>query len=138
MAFRAKRVRIQIPCGNSGSILNPGDPLDIAAGCDAGCSDSPQSAVCPPPPPIRPQGAPPCGVPSNFFGLNPWDEVVNPTEQAFLSPEDLPLFKEELELKMKLLKLADDATTLAKKRVQSKLADVERVEKELKKKGKNN
>ncbi|WP_454739460.1 hypothetical protein [Cupriavidus necator] len=137
MAFKAKLVRIQIPCGNSGSILNPGDLPDIAAGCDAGCSDSPQSAVCPPPPPLRPRGAPPCGVPSNFFGLNPWDEIINPAEQTLLSPEDLPLLKEELELKLKVLKLADDATTLAKKRVQSKLADIARVEKDLKKKGSN-
>jgi hypothetical protein len=124
MTFKAKRVRIQIPCGSSGSILNPDDLPNIGAGCDAGCSDSPQSAVCPPPAP--------CGASSNFFGLNPWDEVISPVVQTLLSPEDLPLFKEELELKMKVLKLADDASTLAKKRVQSKLADIARVEKKLK------
>jgi len=135
MAFKAKRVRIQIPCGSSGSILNPGDLPNIAAGCDAGCSDSPQSAVCPPPPPV-PRDAP-CGVPSNFFGLNPWDEIVDPGEQFLLSPEDLPLFKQELELKMKVLEVADDATALAKKRVQTKLADIARVEKKLEK-GSNN
>ncbi|WP_308142784.1 hypothetical protein [Burkholderia pseudomallei] len=138
MAFRAKRVRIQIPCGSSGSILNLGDQPGpgIGEGCDGGCSDSPQSAFCPDPPKPPPPD-PPCGVPSNLFGLNPWDEVINPAEQTLLSPEDLPLFKEELELKMKMLKVADDATTLAKKRVQSKLADIARVEKELKKSSKN-
>jgi hypothetical protein len=133
MAFRAKRVRIQIPCGSSGSILNLGElPKLGLADCDAGCSDSPQTAFCPPPPPI-PQAAPdpPCGVPSQFFGLNPWDEIINPAEQFFLSPEDLPLFKQELELKMKVLNLADDATALAKKRVQTKLSDIASVEKKL-------
>jgi hypothetical protein len=136
MAFKAKRVRIQIPCGSSGSILNLGDLPNIAAGCDAGCSDSPQTAVCPPPG-QHPQTPPPCGVPSNFFGLNPWDEVINPAAQFRLSPEDLPLFKQELELKMKVLELADDATALAKKRVQTKLADIASVEKKLEK-GSNN
>jgi hypothetical protein len=129
MAFRAKRVRIQIPCGSSGSILE--------AGCDAGCSDSPQSAVCPPPAMLPPPPDPPCGVPSHFFGLNPWDEIINPAEQFLLSSEDLPLFKQELELKMKVLELADDATALAKKRVQTKLADIASVEKKLEK-GSNN
>jgi len=76
---------------------------------------------------------PACGVPSQFFGINPWDEIVNPAEQFVLSPEDLPLFKQELELKMKVLALADDATALAKKRVQTKLADIARVEKKLEK-----
>ena len=131
MPFRAKRVRIQIPCGGSGSILDLGDNPLIGAGCDAGCSDSPQSAVCPPPA-ARPQDVG-CGVPSNFFGLNPWDEVINPAEQFLLSPEDLPLFKQELELKMKMLEVADDATRLAKKRIGTKLADVARVEKKLEK-----
>jgi hypothetical protein len=127
MTFRAKRVRIQIPCGGSGSVLDPADNPLIGAGCDAGCSDSPQTAVCPPPGP-RDAG---CGVPSDFFGLNPWDEVINPGEQFLLSPEDLPLFKQELELKMKMLEIADDATALARKRIGTKLADVARVEKKL-------
>jgi hypothetical protein len=133
MAFRAKRVRIQIPCGSSGSILNLGEPPKLEADCDAGCSDSPQTAFCPPPPPIRQVLDPPCGAPSQFFGLNPWDEIINPAEQFLLSPEDLPLFRQELELKMKVLELADDATALAKKRVQTKLADIASVEKKLEK-----
>jgi hypothetical protein len=133
MGFRAKRIRIQIPCGSSGSILNPGEIPDLgAAGCDAGCSDSPQSAVCPSPPPPKPPD-PPCGVPSRFFGLDPWDELVDPLEHFLLSPEDLPLFKQELELKMKLLKLADDASALAKQRVQIKLTDIASVEEKLEK-----
>jgi len=121
MAFRAKRVRIQIPCGGSGSVV------DLAAGCDAGCSDSPQSAVCPPP--AFKDAA--CGSPSNFFGINPWDEVTNPAEQFLLSPEDLPLFKQQLELKMKMLEIANDASALAKTRIETKLADVARAEKQL-------
>jgi len=133
MTFRAKRVRIQIPCGGSGSIVNPDDTA-IFAGCDAGCSDSPQSAVCPPiPPPPAPQ--PPCGVPSNLFGINPWDEVVLPAEPALFSPEDLPLLREQLELRMKMLALADDATALARNRVRSKLADIAQAEEELKNDG---
>jgi hypothetical protein len=131
MAFRAKRVRIQIPCGKSGTILNLGDLPDIGAACDAGCSDSPQSAVCPPPDPPPPPPDPPCGVPSHFFGLNPWQELINPAEQFLLSPEDLPLLKQQLELKMKVLQLAEDANALAKKQVQTKLTDVARVEKKL-------
>ena len=127
MAFRSKRVRIQIPCGSSGSVLNPGDPGELAA-CDGGCSDSPQSAVCPPPPPIPHLQ---CGAVSNFFGVNPWDEIANPAEHFVLSPEDLPLFKQELELKLKMLELADDATALAKKRIGTKLADIAGVEKKL-------
>jgi hypothetical protein len=110
--------------------VDPGDNPLINAGCDAGCSDSPQSAVCPPPV-VRPTEG--CGVPSNFFGLNPWDEVINPAEQFLLSPEDLPLFKQELELKLKMLEIADDATALAKKRIGTKLADLSRVEKKLEK-----
>lgn len=73
------------------------------------------------------------GCPSRFFGLNPWDEIVNPAEQFHLSPEDLPLFKQELELKIKVLELVNDATALAKKRVQTKLADIASVEKKLEK-----
>jgi hypothetical protein len=113
MPFRASRVRIQIPCGRSGSIVDPGATPNRAFACDGGCSDSPQSAVCP------------------FFGVNPWDEVVNPHEQFLLLPEDLPLFKRALELKMKALGLADEASALAKKRIGAKLADVARVEKKL-------
>ena len=128
MAFRSKRVRIQIPCGSSGSVLKP-DELGDFAGCDAGCSDSPQSAFCPPPPPIP--HVQDCGALSNFFGVNPWDEIANPTEHFVLSPDDLPLFKQELELKMKVLELADDASALAKKRIQTKLADIAGVEKKL-------
>jgi hypothetical protein len=128
MAFNAKRVRIQIPCGRSGSVVDLGDNPQLGAGCDAGCSDSPQSAVCPPP--AFKDAA--CGVPSNFFGLNPWDEIVNPAEQFVLSPEDLPLFKQELELKIKMLEIADDATALARKRIGTKLEDVARAEKQLK------
>jgi hypothetical protein len=137
MAFKALRVRIQIPCGSSGSILNLGDLPNIGAGCDAGCTDSPQTAVCPPPappPPPPPRCSP---LSTNFFGLNPWDEIVNPAEQFLLSPEDLPAFKQELEFKMKVLELADDATALAKERIQIKLADIASVEKKLEKDSNN-
>jgi hypothetical protein len=127
MAFKAKRLRIQIPCGAGGSIVDLGNLPDIGAACDGGCSDSPQSAVCPPPGPLRPA----CGVPSNFFGLNPWDEIINPVDQVTLSVDDLPLFRQELQLKMKVLDIADGASSLARQRIEKKLADVASVEKKL-------
>src|SRR5262245_56792151 len=112
MPFKARPVRIQIPCGASGSIIDAGDILNVGVECDAGCSASPQSAVCPPPTPPPPTPPPPCGVPSYLFVLNPWDEIVNPAEQFVLSPDDLPLFKQELELKMKVIELAEGASAL--------------------------
>jgi hypothetical protein len=122
MSFRAKKIRIQIPCGGSGSILDPA----------GGCGDSPQSALCPDPPPPPPPPEPPCGVPSHFFGLNPWDEVVNPAPFV-LSSEDLPALKRELELKLKMLAVADEASSLSRQRIETKLADIGAVEKALKK-----
>jgi hypothetical protein len=67
-------------------------------------------------------------VPSGNFGFTPWWDRG---EQFFLSPEDLPLFKKELELKMKVLQLADDTTALARERVQTTLTDIARIEKKL-------
>lgn len=122
MEFKAKRLRIQIPCGGSGSLI------DIAGGC----GDSPGSAFCPTPPP-KPPPNPPCGVPSPIFDIgNPLDPIVNPVLERFvLEPEQLPLLKRELELRLKLLETAEFAVETRRQQIRSHLADVDRVEEQL-------
>ena len=123
MPFRATRLRIQIPCGGA-SIF------EIGAG---GCGDSPQSAVCPGPPPPPPPPPPPCGVPSHFFPEHPFDAVVFPevNQRFVLEPEHLPMLKRQLELKLKMVEVAEHASATARQQVEAHLKDVETVEKAL-------
>jgi hypothetical protein len=111
MKFEASKLRVQIPCGGSGSIIEAG----------GGCGDSPQSAFCPTPKPPPPP-PPPCGVPSPI-GEGPisWDPLVNPAERFVLEIQQLPLLKRELERRLELIK--------------AHLADVERAEQKLKELG---
>lgn len=132
MTFRASKLRVQIPCGGSGSLL----------GVDGGCGDSPQSALCPDPKPPPPPPPPPCGVPSHFFGAEPWRDWWDTTmvfprveDRFVLDAEDLPMLRQQLELKLKLLDLAEQASSVARRRAEAHLADIGIVEQKLQKDG---
>jgi hypothetical protein len=146
MAFRANRLRVQLPCEPSGSVINVADELAFAGCGDAGCTDSPHSAFCPPPPPPPPPPDPPCGIPSHFFGGGgggarypqivydpPIDAVAIPRieERLVLNAEDLPLLKRELELKLKMAQFAEEASIKAKQQVEAQLQDVAYAEQRL-------
>ena len=133
MAFRADRLRVQIPCGSTGSVIELGGGLDPDE-VFAPCGDSPQSAFCPPPrePPPPP---PPCGIPSPLFADRPWDWLVNPVidvgQRVVLDADDLPALKRQLELRLKVLEVAEHATAAVREQLEQRLLDVSNVEQSL-------
>jgi hypothetical protein len=142
MAFRANRLRIQLPCGPSGSIIDITEIGDLTGlgSCDAGCSDSPQSAVCPPLPPPPPPPPPSCGVPSHFDTFDPTD-IYDPLldgvalpkvqEHLVLDAADLPVLKRELEMKLKMAEFAQDVSARAREQVEAQLREVALAEQHL-------
>lgn len=137
MEFKAKRLRIQIPCGGSGSVIDVAEGVDVGDLPAGGCGDSPQSAFCPPPPPKPPPPPPPCGVPSHFFGGNPWEELWDPEIKQFrerfvLRPEELPSLRREMQLRLRTIELAEQAAAATREQVESNLADIEAAEQKLK------
>ncbi len=136
--FSAKKIRIQIPCGGSGSLMDPAggvraDPV-FGNGPDGGtgCGASPKSAFCPDPP-KPPPPPPPCGVPSNFNGGfgDFYSPLIDP-EIFVLSPEDLPKLRRQIEFKLQLLALADQTSALAKQQLETKLEDIANMQEALK------
>lgn len=115
MEFRAKRLRVQLPCAGSGTLVEPDDGLGAPA---------PHSAFCPPPPPpgcdagtSAPPPPPPCGVPSAFGGTDPW--------RGLWDPDDLPMLKNQLTLRLAELESAEEALIAMRSQVEAHLRDVE-------------
>ncbi|GLY29862.1 hypothetical protein [Kineosporia sp. NBRC 101731] len=126
-------MRIQLPCGAGGSILPTLQTL--TASCDGGCSDSPQSAVCPPVPPL-----PPCGSASRIREFDPddiWDPLVDSIvlpkvqERLTLASDDLPLLRRQLEVKLKMAEFAQEAAQQARARVEEQMRDLSVAEEQL-------
>jgi hypothetical protein len=84
---------------------------------------APHSALCPPPPPpgcdagtSHPPPPPPCGVPSAFGGDDPW--------RGLWDPDDLPLLKNQLELRLEELRSAERVVVDLRNQVEGHLRDV--------------
>jgi hypothetical protein len=122
MSFRASRLRVQIPCGGSGSILDEPD-----GGAKTPFCPDPK----PPPPPPKP---PPCGVPSELIDIGEaLRRLGDPPEERFvLDAADLPLLRQHLELRLKMLERTAEA---ARQRVDAQLDDIRKTEEALRERG---
>ena len=159
MSFQARRLTIQLPCGDSSSIIETGaaDTGLPDAAVVGGGSGWPPGIPRPEPTfpvaqlkvpapkreevisPYDDTGIPipppthPCGWVSRFVPCE-WTSRFappGPHERFTLDPEDLDLLKKSLESKIKTIEVAEHATAAVRRQVQAQLDDLGTVERAL-------
>ena len=124
MPFEARRLRVQLPCAGSGTLVDVGrDDPDVVA------DPAPSSSLCPPPPPpgcdagtskVPPD--PPCGVPSHLH-TDPYEGLWDPAI--------LPLLRSQLTARLGELAATRAHVDKAQAQIQGHLRDVSIAEREL-------